>query len=250
MDFDNTSSADPESELRENLVEANRILVRHSVLDAFGHVSARMSHHADTFLLSRSLAPGSVASSDFLVHDMDGRTEGGHRAYVERFIHAEIYRRRPDVSAIVHSHSMSVIPFTVSDVPLRPVFHMAGFLGAGAPIFEISDHAGQASDLLVTSSPLGESLARTLEDSSVALMRGHGFVAVGATIPEAVYRAVYTQVNAQVQQQALVLGAPRFLNVDEAASADASVRSQVDRAWSVWRAELDTGRRATDGTQK
>lgn len=222
-----------------DLVTANHILVLREVLDAFGHVSARTSPGADTFLLSRNLAPGSVTSSDLLVHHLDGRVESDEKPYAERFIHAEIYRHRPDVMSVVHSHSASVIPFTVTGVALKPVFHMAAFLETtGTPVHEISEDAGESTDLLITSSGLGATLATTLGDRSVALMRGHGYVAVGATIPEAVFRAVYTQVNAKIQLAALGLGSPRWLGSGEAEAADRSVRAQTQRAWNVWRAEV------------
>ncbi|MFI7231170.1 class II aldolase/adducin family protein [Nonomuraea angiospora] len=225
-----------ESTLRGHLVAANRILVAQGVLDAYGHVSARTAAGSAAFLLSRSLAPASVTAADLMVHDLDGEAPGSHRLYLERFIHSEIYRRRPDVMAVVHSHSPSVVPFGVVAVPLRPVMHVAGFL-AEHPVlvFEISDYAGDGSDLLITSPSLGVALAETLGEGTVALMRGHGSVAVGASLPEAVYRAVYTEVNARLQAQALALGAPRYLTGQEGIAATNSIRSQIDRAWDVWR---------------
>ncbi|MCF6467777.1 class II aldolase/adducin family protein [Nonomuraea sp. MG754425] len=224
-----------DADLRGALVAANHILVREGVLDAFGHVSARTAPDADTFLLSRNLAPGSVTPSDLLVHRLDGESDDPRRPYLERFIHAEIYRRRPDVMAVVHSHSPSVIPFGVSDTPLRPVVHMAGFLAAErTPVYEISEHAGDASDLLITSPELGASLATALGSGAVALMRGHGSVTAGASIMEVVYRAVYTEVNARIQLQALTLGTPRYLSPGEAKAADQSVGAQARRAWDVW----------------
>ncbi len=229
-------TAETDATLRDDLAAANRILVAQSVLDAYGHVSARLAPGSDEFLLSRSLAPASVTTSDLLVHDLDGEVPGDHRLYLERFIHSEIYRLRPDVMAIVHSHSPSVVPFSVVDVPLRPVMHVAGFLAERpTPVFEISDYAGDGSDLLITSPSLGEALAKTLGDGSVALMRGHGSVAVGASVPEAVYRAVYTELNARYQAQALALGTPRYLSVQEGIATAKSIGSTVDRAWNVWR---------------
>jgi ribulose-5-phosphate 4-epimerase/fuculose-1-phosphate aldolase len=224
--------------LREDLVAANHILVRRGVLDAFGHVSARLAPGAEQFLLSRNLAPGSVTVDDLLVHDLDGNTDDGRSPYLERFIHAEIYRLRPDVCAIVHSHSPSVIPFGLSDVAMRPVLHMAGFLPDVTPIYEISDHGGDSTDLLITSRDLGASLASVLGEGSVALMRGHGSVAAGASVPEAVYRAVYTEVNAQVQLQAVGLGNYRALSPGEARAADLKVGGQMHRAWNAWAAEV------------
>ena len=222
-----------------DLVAANRILVRQGVLDAFGHVSMRTEPGAETFWLSRNLAPGSVTVSDLLEHDLDGETTGARKPYLERFIHAEIYRRRPDVMAVVHSHSPSVVPFSVVGVPMRPVIHMAGFLGEqGAPVFEIGDVAGDATDLLITSSSLGAALAETLGDAPVALMRGHGSVTVGGSLIEAVYRAVYTEVNAHAQSTALALGQPRYLTAGEGTAANATIGAQATRAWDVWREQV------------
>lgn len=222
-----------------DLVAANRILVHQGVLDAFGHVSMRSAPGADTFWLSRNLAPGSVTAADLLEHDLDGRTQDPRKPYLERFIHAEIYRRRPDVMAVVHSHSPAVVPFSVVSTPLRPVIHMAGFLGGEpTPVFEIADVAGDASDLLITSSDLGAALAETLGESTVALMRGHGSVAVGDSAQEAVYRAVYTEVNAHTQASALALGEPRYLTAGEAETARRTIAQQAIRAWDVWRAQV------------
>lgn len=223
----------------DDLVAANHILVRQGVLDAFGHVSMRTTPGAGTFWLSRNLAPGSVTASDLLEHDLDGRTDDPRKPYLERFIHAEIYRRRPDVMAVVHSHSPAVVPFSTVSTPMRPIIHMAGFLDARAtPVFEIADVAGDGTDLLITSSELGAALAETLGDSSVALMRGHGSIAVGGSLPEVVYRAVYTEVNARTQAAALALGQPRYLTAGEATTANRTVGGQAARAWNVWREQV------------
>ena len=156
-------AADPG--LIEDLVAANRILFDQGVVDAFGHVSARHDKAADRFLLARNMAPGRVTRDDIVEFDLDGNAvdAGGRRVYLERFIHSEIYRARPDVMAVVHNHSPTVVPFSV--VPsqaFRPVCHMCGFIGAGAPNFEIRDVAGDATDLLIRSRELGAALARTL----------------------------------------------------------------------------------------
>ncbi|MBC9731591.1 class II aldolase/adducin family protein [Nocardioides marmotae] len=222
-----------------DLVAANHILVRQGVLDAFGHVSMRVAPGADTFWLSRNLAPGSVTAADLLEHDLDGRTQDPRKPYLERFIHAEIYRRRPEVMAVVHSHSPAVVPFSLVATPMRPVIHMAGFLGgAPTPVFEIADVAGDDTDLLITSSALGAALAETLGESTVALMRGHGSVAVGSSVQEAVYRAVYTEINAHTQASALALGEPRYLTSGEADTARRTIGAQSVRAWDVWREQV------------
>lgn len=229
------------ADLRRDLAAANRILVDLGVLDAFGHVSARVAPGDDRFLLSRNLAPGSVTEADLLEHDRDGDVDDdGPRPYLERFIHAAIYRSRPEVMAIVHSHSSVVVPFSTVSTPLRPLIHMAGFLRPeGAPVFEIREAAGDATDLLITRNDLGEALASALGAHDVALMRGHGSVVVGTSLPEAVYRAYYTEVNARAQADAQALGDPRFLTGGEAATASRTVGGQAMRAWNVWRERVE-----------
>lgn len=220
------------------LAVANRILVHRGVLDAYGHVSVRDANDPDHFMLARNMAPGSVTSADIQRYDLDGNTVDSERSYLERFIHAEVYRSRPDVMAVVHSHSASVIPFSISRHPLRAVSHMAGFLGDQVPVFEIRDIAGESSDLLITDSVQGRALATALGDASVVLMRGHGCVVAGASLQIAVHRAVYTELNARVQWQAALLGGYTPLTPGEGRSAAAANDTQVGRAWDVWLQEL------------
>lgn len=224
--------ADP----RVEVARASRILFALGIVDAFGHVSRRHPDRADRFLLSRSMAPGSVTPEDVIEHDLDGEpiSAPGARVFLERFIHAELYRSRGDVGAVVHSHAAAVLPFTVVDRPIRPLSHMCGFLHGTAPAFEIADHAGPASDLLIRNADLGQALATHLGDRAVALMRGHGFTAVGDTIPEAVFRAAYTMSNCALEAAALQLGTPRYLSAAEAAACEEATRGQIDRAWNLW----------------
>lgn len=228
-------NADPG--LVEDLVAANRILYDQKVVDGFGHVSVRHDKRADCFLLARNMAPGLVTGADIMAFDLDGNPLGADRraVYLERFIHSEIYRARPEVGAVVHSHSPSVIPFgVVKDAPLRPVFHMAGFLGGATPVFEIRA-LDPASDLLIRNPALGAGLARTLGANAVVLMRGHGATIIGADLRQAVYRAVYAELNAHLQAAALQLGAVTYLNEAEAAHAAQSIGGQVARTWDLWR---------------
>lgn len=229
-----------EAALRDDLAVANHILVHQGVLDAFGHVSVRHPARADRFLLARNMAPASVTSRDILEFTLDGEPAAAtsHKPYLERFIHGEVLRARPDAMAVVHSHSPAVIPFSVvPGVPLRSVSHMGSFLGVHTPVFEIRDVAGDASDLLIRDRALGEALARSLGRSPAVLMRGHGVTVVGATLREAVFRAVYTEFNARIQAEALRLGAVTFMTAGEAAASAATNASQVDRAWNVWKAQ-------------
>jgi HCOMODA/2-hydroxy-3-carboxy-muconic semialdehyde decarboxylase len=228
----------------QELVDANRILYNEGVLDAFGHVSARHDKRSDRFLLAANLAPALVGPDDILEFDLDGSpvVHTDRRLYVERFLHAEIYRARPDVMAIVHSHSVAVLPFSVSQrARLRPVCHMSGFLGTGAPVFDIRDTAGPATDLLIRDCELGAALAKSLDRHAVVLMRGHGSTVVAPSIRLAVYRAVYTEVNARVQLQAEQLGPITFLSGEEADATAESNEANVDRPWLLWQAKARLG---------
>jgi len=189
----------------------------------------------DRFLLARNMAPVLVTPADVQQYDLDGVTGDPAPSYLERFIHAEIYRVRPDVHAVVHSHSASVIPFGLSSTPLRPLFHMAGFLADGVARFEIRDAAGDATDLLVRDAALGAALAGSLGEAPFALMRGHGSVAVASSLPLAVYRAVYAEENAALQLRCLPLAEVVPLTTGEGRAAAETNAGQVTRAWDMWR---------------
>ena len=228
----------PPADLRgevDELVLANRILVAQGALDAFGHVSVRSADGHDKFLLSRSMAPGLVQPEDVLAFDLEGQAvlQTAAKPYLERFIHSEIYRARPDVIAIVHGHSPGVVTFGLTSAPLRPVFHMSAFLRGSVPIFDIRAAVGD-SDMLIRSSSLGSALAEVLGESSVVLQRGHGATVVGSSLRAAVFRSIYLEVNARVQADATRLGPVTFLSPGEAALASEAIDTQVDRAWTVW----------------
>jgi HCOMODA/2-hydroxy-3-carboxy-muconic semialdehyde decarboxylase len=227
--------------LIDDLVAANRILAAHGVVDGWGHVSVRHDRDPSRYLMSRALAPELVTAEDILEHDLDSvAVDGrGRSLYLERFIHGEIYRARPDVQAIVHHHSPSVIPFGVSDQPLRPIYHMAAFLGAATPVFEIRKVRGM-TDLLVRDAALGRALAQTLGQHTAALLRGHGAVVVGPTIPHAVARSVYMELNARLQQQAIALGDITYLAPEEARLAEAAVSGTYARPWELWKRKVAT----------
>jgi ribulose-5-phosphate 4-epimerase/fuculose-1-phosphate aldolase len=221
----------------DDLAAANRVLAHHGVLDAYGHVSMRHPDDPGRFLLSRSLAPELVTAADIMVFDLDCRPARGdeRKPYLERFIHGEIYRARPEVAAVVHSHAPAVIPFAASSVTLRPIYHMASFLGRGAPVFDIADRFGK-TDMLVRNAAQGRALAEALAGSAVALMRGHGYVAVAPSVPRAVFRAIYTQLNAALQQQAIALGGVvKYLSPDEAALSDETNAGTIMRPWELWK---------------
>jgi ribulose-5-phosphate 4-epimerase/fuculose-1-phosphate aldolase len=222
----------------DELVAANHILFDQGVVDGFGHVSARHPAARAQFLLARSIAPALVTAADIMEFDLDGNPldARGHTAYLERFIHSEIYRARPDVGAIVHSHSPAVVPFSVvKDVPLRAVGHLGGILGEGCPVFEIREAAGPGTDLLIRNRALGEALARSLGQGLVVLMRGHGSTVVGSSVRYAVFNAIYTEKSAALQSEAMRLGAVTYLTRDEARAAAACNAGQIDRSWELWK---------------
>jgi ribulose-5-phosphate 4-epimerase/fuculose-1-phosphate aldolase len=232
----------------DDLVVANHILYAEGVVDGFGHVSARHPDRPDQFVLARSMAPALVEAGDIMEFDLDGNATGGdtRAPYLERFIHGAIYKARSDVTAVVHSHSPSVIPFGVTGGALRPVYHMSGFLGAGAPIFEIRE-AGGMTDLLIRDNALGDALARTLGPQAVALMRGHGSVTVGSSIRQVVYRAIYTEMNARLQMEAARLGSINFLAPEEARLAAATIDGVLGRPWELWKRKVELARRRERG---
>lgn len=230
-----TPQVDDENSI-DTLVDANHVLFIEGVLDAFGHVSVRSSSNPNAFFIARSMAPALVRKEDILRCDLDGEVhdQRGRRSYVERFIHSEIYRARPEVQAIVHSHSPSVIPFGVTGTRLRPVCHMSGFLRKGSPLFDIREATGDDTDLLVSTPTLGKYLADALGNQAMVLMRGHGSTVVGTSLQQAVYRAVYAELNAKLQLQSTALGEVRFLSDGEAELTDTSSDVHLGRSWQLW----------------
>jgi len=205
-----TASAAPPTVLQmvDDLLVANQILSHEAIVDGLGHISVRHLERPDRFLMGRDLAPSLQTAGDLVEYDLEGKAVSATApvGVSERFIHAAIYKARPDVMSIVHAHTPSVLAFAVSNIPLRPVYHMATWmLGGNVPMFDIRKVPGSAG-MLVSTNALGASLAQVLGDRPVALLRGHGFVVVGPSIPEAVSRAIFLDVNARVQAQAMALG--------------------------------------------
>ena len=225
----------PDPELVEELVIGNRILYHQKIVDAFGHLSVRDNQDPTKYLMSRHLAPGLVTAGDVVTLDLDSVPvhDIGKRYYSERFIHGEIYKARPEVKAVVHCHAPQLIPFGATKVPLQPIYHMSGFLGAGVPIFEIRE-AGGITDMLVRTPDLGRALAAALGDKPVILMRGHGATMVGTSIKHVVYRAIYAALNAALQMEALRLGEPTYLSPGEVERSGRVSPLGLDRAWEYW----------------
>jgi ribulose-5-phosphate 4-epimerase/fuculose-1-phosphate aldolase len=235
-----TPVAGADATLLEDMVIGSRILADFGVLDGFGHVSARHPTNPNRFLMSRSLAPALVTGDDIMEFDLDGNAldARGRSVFLERFIHAEIYRVRPDVMSVVHTHSPGVIPFSVSKVPMQAMYHNPSFLAAGVPVWDIRKDFGE-TNMLVSNSAIGKSLAQALGDRPVVLMRGHGDVAVGPSVKMAVFRAYYTDVNAKLQSQAIALGGEvNYLTPGEGEKADKTNFAVIDRIWNLWKLRI------------
>ena len=223
--------------LLEELVTANRILAREEVVDAFGHVSVRHPEHAGRYVLSQSRAPELVDTADLMEYTLEGEPldQRDRPMYSERPIHGGVYEARPDVMAVVHNHSPAVVPFGVTGVPLRPMFHMGAVAGEPVPVWDIRDNFTNTS-LLVTTMEQGRDLAATVGPHNAALMRGHGCVVVGSTLKQAVMRSVYLQANARLLLASLALGEVTYLSPSEIELMAESLSrpSSVARAWEYW----------------
>jgi len=218
-----------------DLVAAYRILAAHGVIDAYGHVSIRSPKNPKRYYLAKSLAPEKVRLEDMIEYDLDSTPldDQGRESVRERFIHGEIYKTRPEVMSVVHNHSPSVIPFSVTGVPMKPIYHMAAFIGEGVPVFEIRK-VRKGTDLLVKDNQLGAALAKTLGKSPASLMRGHGSVVVGENLPRAVGRSIYLEQSAQLQMQAMLLS-KKVAYLDKAEVAASNPVQDYKRAWPLWR---------------
>jgi ribulose-5-phosphate 4-epimerase/fuculose-1-phosphate aldolase len=228
-------------ELVTDLLLGNKILFKYGIVDAFGHISVRHDADPTKYVMSRHLAPGLVQKEDLITYDLDSNPveETKHRLYSERYIHGEIYKRRPDVHSVVHCHAPALIPFGITKGELQPVYHMSSFLGEGVPKYEIRD-AGGMTNMLVRTAPLGAALAADLGDHPMVLMRGHGATMVGKTIRHSVYRAVYAALNAQIQMEAMRFGGEvTYLAKEEADNYERYIDEVIHRPWNMWVREVE-----------
>jgi len=227
-----------ESSIRD-LVIANRIMARENVIDDFGHVSLRHPLNPDRFLLSRSRSPEVVTRDDIMEFELDGTLVGDdrRRPYAERYIHGAIYMARPEVNAVSHHHARSVIPFSVTDIPLRPIFHMASVMGNEVPVWDSADEFGD-TNMLVDSLAMGKSLANCLGSGRTALLRGHGAVCAAVDLRGLCMISVYMKDNAELILKSLHLGMPKYLSPGEIEKAGSMLLSEMPmaRAWDYWTA--------------
>jgi HCOMODA/2-hydroxy-3-carboxy-muconic semialdehyde decarboxylase len=232
--------------LRRDLVTGNRIFAHHGILDAYGHLSVRDPEHADRFIMSRARAPELVTEDDLMTFDLEGQqmTRDARSPYQERFIHAAIYEARPEVQAIVHCHTPSILPFSVIDVPLRAMYHMAGPIGVEVPVWDIAEEFGSETNMLVINMAQGRSLARTLGGNRMALMRGHGGVLAGNDVPEVVRAGVYMDINARALTAAHLMsgGKVHLLSDAEVRARIPAPGTQPGREWEAWCAQVGRSR--------
>ena len=226
--------------VRNDLVVANRILAREDVVDAYGHVSMRSPQNPGHFFMSRSLAPELVTQDDIVEHDLEGNPIGkeSRSLYLERFIHAGVYEKRPDVIAVVHAHAEAILPYGIANgTPLRPVIHSGSFIGANVPVWDIADKFGD-TNLLVTNLEQGRDLAKCLGGNNVALMRGHGFASAGRSLIEVVRMSVYLPRNARALMRAKQLGGEiKYLRegeIDARNRGYSPYSTETWRAWEYW----------------
>jgi HCOMODA/2-hydroxy-3-carboxy-muconic semialdehyde decarboxylase len=236
------SSAGPvDPKLIEDLVAANRILAMEGILDGWGHVSVRHPKNPNRYLMSRNLAAELVTTADIMEFDLDSVAvdRRGRDLYSERFIHGEILKARPDVNAVIHTHAPPLIPFTVTKVPMRPMYHRAAFVAQGIPVFDIREGFGM-TDMLIRNQAHGQALAKSLGDKPAALMRGHGAIVVAPSLPRLVGRSVFLVKNATLQQQALALGGTIiYLDAEEARLIEAREGYGLERAWEAWKRKVE-----------
>jgi len=246
------SAAEPSNKpLIDNLVAANRVLAHEiSVLDAYGHVSVRDSRNPNHYYLSRAISAGMVTAADCIEYDLDSKPIGAPRSdgYLERFIHGEIYKARPDVMAVIHAHSPDLIAFASSSVPLRNMIHTGAFINDGIPIFDVRKFGGNADDMLIRNPALGKSLAQVLGNKTAALMFGHGVVVTGPTLATAVSNAYFLIMNARIEQQAIALGGTvsyleRTPGARPAPNTTPAGAAANNRAWEYWKHQVTSAKR-------
>ncbi len=229
--------SDPDDALKEDLVSTYRILVNEGILDGFGHVTARSAKNPNIFLMPRAMPPSLVTTDDILelnVADSQPIDPNGRRVNGERYIHGEIYKARPDIMSVIHTHSQAVIPLSLTKYKMRPVVAQAGFLPLESPTFEIRDaREPEGRGMQVTDSKRGAALARALGSYPAALMRGHGNVIVGRSVKEAAVYAVYVDINARMQTQAMLL-TPDIATMNEA-ELFTPAEFDINRPWAHYK---------------
>lgn len=237
-DHDVTDTDTARQTVFQELVTATKILLHEGILDTFGHISARDPADPDFFFLAQKLAPSLITTVDIQRFGLDGETSDNRPSYLERYIHSEIYKARPDVHCVLHSHSPAVLPYCFVDQPLRPVTHMGAFLGESVPVYEIRDKQGDETDLFGGDPAVCADIATSLGDSPVVLMARHGVVNVGTSVRQVVFRAFYLEQEAKAHTAGMQIGKIKYLSPGEVKAAGNLVGAQINRGWDHWSQRL------------
>ncbi len=218
-------------DLRERVATACRVLAMEGHADITqGHVSCRHPGTPYYWIKASGLGLDEVTADDVVLMDLDGnRIWGRGQPHSELPIHAEIYRARADVMAVVHTHPPYATAFAASDVPLRPVSHEGALFWPEVPRYTFT------TDLVVTREQ-GEALARSLGAARACLMRNHGIVTVGSSVEEAALFALQLERAAKLQILAACLGPYTWTPDAETAQKAAHLHSprQLERNWSYY----------------
>jgi L-ribulose-5-phosphate 4-epimerase len=226
----------------EQLTTGCRILAEQEIIDAFGHLSARVPGRDDLFIIPRQMAPALVTPGDFVVMDLDGKVvQGDGFPNQEWPIHACVYRARADVSAVLHSHSMWSRIWGLAPIKLRGVLTGQSYeWNDGLPVYR---DAG-----LIYNVERGERMVEILSSGSAMLLRGHGDVVVGRDVTSTVLRSINLKQNAQVVHAAMTLGQPDYWGKEEAAGWREQAARQPagpgavvvpNRAWEYYEARIN-----------
>ncbi len=230
------AAAQTTQEVIDDVVAASRILGQHGILDGYGHVSARHPEYPDRLLISRSRPAPLITAEDIIEVDLDGNgvDPNAPQTFEEVYIHAEIYRARPEVNAVVHSHSPTAIGFGISSVPIQAIHGLSAFILLGIPIWDYRS-LGIENGILVDNQERGRNLVETLADKPAVLMRNHGAAIVGTSMSQAVGRSIYLEQAAEVNLQARSLGGEvHYLELEGDAIAERA-ETDYDQAWELWR---------------
>lgn len=213
--------------LRTSIVTGSRILDHEGCVGSVGHLSLRLPDRPDHFLITPRKGPALSSEADLLVVDTDGRVVSGEsEPNSEVFIHCGVYRARPDVGAVAHTHSPSAIVLGIVGEPVRVVHNWGVSFHDGVPVYEELGYVRNARQ--------GADLAARLGDHRGCLMKGHGAVVVGADVVEAVVRSLELEYNASLQVAAVNTGRPYAVYPPEVARA-LDGQGNPARLWDYFR---------------
>lgn len=234
----------------KDLVIANRILANLGIVGEFGDISVRHPSHRGRFFLARPVSPGMVELADIIEFGIDGAPLGGRGRELPRarFIHAAVYEARPEVKALLHACPEDILPFGITQTPLRPVIASVGDIGLRVPVWDIAKRFGSATDLQVSTLEQGRDLARCLGKNRVALLRGSGFIVTGRTLNDLVRLSAYIPRNGRAIMAAKPLGRITGISAGESAARLAidPESHAMRRGWNYWARQAGCGELLAD----